>query len=174
MIWLVAAAASLALLPWYTTEGSWWGAPALLHGLQGRPWLLALFIPLAGAAALRPWRLERTRAGAVLIAAGAAGLALLFAQGFAFRHPNITPPGWPTQPGMGYGALLAATGFLMMICQGLAARGVCRGDAFVVSAIGMVVALISAFVFYPIFVMLGAAWFFAARMSPRNAANCES
>ena len=61
-------------------------------------------------------------------------------QGFLFRHPNITPAGWPTQPGMGYGALLAAIGFLMLFCQGLAARGFCRGDAFVVSAIGLVVA----------------------------------
>ena len=46
MNWLVATAASLVLLPWYTTEGTWWGASALLHGFQGRPWLLALFLPL--------------------------------------------------------------------------------------------------------------------------------
>ena len=98
------------------------------------------------------------RAGMVLMAAGGIGLALLLAQGFLFRHPSITPAGWPTQPGMGYGALLVATGFVMLFCLGLAARGFCRGDAFVVSAIGLVVATIAAFVFFPIFVMLESAF----------------
>lgn len=158
MTWLVATAASLALLPWYTVEDAWWGPSALLHGVQGRPWLLALFVPLAGALAARPWRLERERAGMAWVLAGAGGILLMLLQGFLFRHPNITPAGWPTQPGMGYGALLAGTGFLMMFCQGLALRGFCRGDAFVVSAIGLVVASIAAFVFFPIFVMLASAF----------------
>jgi iron(III) transport system permease protein len=125
---------------------------------RGRAWLAVLFLPLAIALIARPWRLERRSAGRVLSAVGASGLLLLLAQGFLFRHPNITPPGWPTQPGMGYGALLAATGYLMVLCQGLAARGTCRGDAFVVGAIGGVVALIAAFVFFPIFVMLESAF----------------
>jgi iron(III) transport system permease protein len=147
--WLVATAASLALLPWYSLEGAWWGAPALLHGFQGRPWLLALFLPLLV--------VFRRTPGSFLMA-GAAGMALMLLQGFLFRHPNITPAGWPTQPGMGYGALAAGIGYLMVFCQGLAARGFCRGDAFVVSAIGVVVTTIALFVFYPIFVMLASAF----------------
>ena len=149
MTWLVATAVSLALLPWYTTEGTWWGASALLHGFQGRPWLLALFLPLIA--------VFRRTAGSLMLA-GAAGVLLMLLQGFLFRHPNITPEGWPTQPGMGYGALAAGIGFLMMFCQGLAARGFCRGDAFVVGAIGLVVATIAVFVFFPIFVMLASAF----------------
>jgi iron(III) transport system permease protein len=129
-----------------------------VHGLQGKPWLLALFLPVIAVLAARPWRMPRTRAGALLIAAGAVGLLLLLAQGFLFRHPNITPAGWPTQPGMGYGALVVAAGFLMLLCLGLAARGFCRGDAFVVGAIGMVLALITAFVFFPLAVMLASAF----------------
>jgi iron(III) transport system permease protein len=129
-----------------------------LHGFQGKPWLLALFLPVIAALAARPWRMPRMRSGAMLMLAGGSGLLLLLAQGFLFRHPNITPAGWPTQPGMGYGALLAATGFLMLFCLGLAARGFCRGDAFVVSAIGLVVTTIAAFVFFPIFVMLRSAF----------------
>jgi iron(III) transport system permease protein len=156
--WIAVTAAALALLPWYAVEGARWGAPALLHGFQGKPWLLALFLPLIGGLAARPWRLPRMRAGTVLVLAGGAGFLLLLLQGFAFRHPNITPAGWPTQPGMGYGAMAAALGFLMLTCLGLAARGFCRGDAFVVSAIGLVVATIAAFVFFPIFVMLGSAF----------------
>ena len=149
MNWLVATAVSLALLPWYTTEGTWWGASALLHGFQGRPWLLVLFLPLIA--------VFRRTSGSFMLA-GAAGVLLMLLQGFLFRHPNITPEGWPTQPGMGYGALAAGTGFLMMFCQGLAARGFCRGDAFVVGAIGLVVATIAVFVFFPIFVMLASAF----------------
>jgi iron(III) transport system permease protein len=156
--WLAATAAGLVLLPWYALENSWWSAPALVHGFQGRPWLLALFVPLVAALALRPWRLERARMASAFMWTGGAGLVLLLAQGFLFRHPNITPAGWPTQPGMGYGALLAVVGYLMLFCQGLAARGFCRGDAFVVGAIGAVVASIAAFVFFPIFVMLQSAF----------------
>jgi iron(III) transport system permease protein len=156
--WIAVTAAALALLPWYAVEGARWGAPALLHAFQGRPWLLALILPLLGALALRPWRLPRMQAGAVLMLAGGIGFLLLLLQGFLFRHPNITPAGWPTQPGMGYGALVTGLGFLMLFCQGLAARGFCRGDFFVVGAIGLVVALIAAFVFFPIFVMLASAF----------------
>jgi iron(III) transport system permease protein len=146
------------LLPWYAIEGARWGAPALLHGFQGKPWLLLLFLPVIAALATRPWRLERIRAGTLLMLIGITGLLLLIGQGFLFRHPNITPAGWPTQPGMGYGAMIAGLGFLMLLCLGLAARGFCRGDAFVVSAIGLVVATITAFVFFPILVMLRSAF----------------
>ena len=78
--WLAATAAGLSLLPWYATEGARWGAPALLLGFQGKPWLLALFLPLL--AALR-------RTSGALILAGAAGMVLLLAQGFLFRHPKV-------------------------------------------------------------------------------------
>ena len=156
--WLAATAAGLLLAPWYAIEGAGWGAPAVLLVFQGRPWLAALFLPLLGAVATRPWRLPRERAGTVFIYLGLAGILLLLAQGFLFRHPNITPAGWPTQPGMGYGGLLTALGFLMLFCQGLAARGFCRGDFFVVGAIGLVVASIAVFVFFPIFVMLASAF----------------
>ena len=37
---------------------------------------------------------------------------------------------------MGFGAALTAAAFLMLTCYGLAGRGWCRGDAFVVGAIG--------------------------------------
>ena len=45
----------------------------------------------------------------------------------------------------------------MLLCHGLAARGWCRGDAFVVSAIGLVVALIAVFVFFPVTTILASA-----------------
>jgi iron(III) transport system permease protein len=145
------------LLPWYAVEGAW-GAPALIHAFQGKPWLGLVFLPLVGAGLARPWRRERGQAGTVYVLVGVAGLLLLLVQGFLFRHPNVTPAGWPTQPGMGYGASAAAGGYLMLLCQGLALRGFCRGDSFVVGAIGVVIATTAAFVFFPIFVMLANAF----------------
>jgi iron(III) transport system permease protein len=147
--WIAATAAGLSLLPWYAIEGARWGAPALWHGVQGRWWLLPLFLPLIA--------VFRRTPGSFMLA-GAAGMVLILLQGFLFRHPNITPAGWPTQPGMGYGGLLTALGFLMVFSQGLAARGFCRGDFFVVGAIGLVVTSIAAFVFFPIAVMLASAF----------------
>ncbi|HJS76830.1 MAG TPA: iron ABC transporter permease [Burkholderiales bacterium] len=183
VVWIAATAAGLALLPWYAVEGARWGAPAFWHGFQGKPWLLPLFLPLIGAAVMRPWALGRRSAGVVLIVTGGVGLVLLLLQGFLFRHHNVVgalsaaeqalvvlrgfffvpspadvePSKFPT-PGMGYGALVAAAGYLMLFCQGWALRGFCRGDAFVVGAIGLVVASIAAFVFFPIFVMLESAF----------------
>jgi len=55
---------------------------------------------------------------------------------------------------MGYGATLTSLALLMLFCHGIAARGYCRGDTFVTSAIGTVLALILLFVLYPILIVL--------------------
>ena len=168
--WTAAAAAGLLLLPWYALDRFWgfgWVASpasaahasgllqALLHG---KTWLLLLFMPLAGAGVAALWTRDRERAGLWLAIAGAAGLAILISQGFLFRHPNATPAGWPTQSGMGYGALFAGLSFLMLMCEGLALRGACRGDGFTVGAIGLIVTSIAVFVFFPIVVILKSAF----------------
>jgi iron(III) transport system permease protein len=45
----------------------------------------------------------------------------------------------------------------MLLCHGLAARGWVKGDAFLASAIGLVVALVTLFVFFPIATVLASA-----------------
>src|SRR5260370_10914743 len=45
----------------------------------------------------------------------------------------------------------------MLLCRGLAWRGACRGDAFIASAIGAVVALIAIFVLFPLIEVLASA-----------------
>jgi hypothetical protein len=120
--WLVPRhGASLALLPWYTDAKAWWGASALLHGFQGRSALAARGWWLAPCRRSLPRRLlplERERAGMAADAGGGGRRAADALQGFLFRHPNITPPsGWPTQPGMGYGARSSGIGFLMLFCH---------------------------------------------------------
>ena len=55
---------------------------------------------------------------------------------------------------MGYGALLVAGAFLFLFTTGLAGRGAVGGDVFVVGSIGFVVAVVSIFIFMPIFQMM--------------------
>ncbi len=171
-VWLALAWIGYALLPWYLV-GSLSGSPfgqagsALALGLPGQAWwLVPMLLPLL--AATRPLfgAQDREGAGRWLAAAGAAGLALITIQGFvvglngwntAWLGVLLGAPG-PQQGGMGIGAALTAFSFLMLLCHGLAARGWCRGDAFVVSSIGLVVALIAIFVFFPITTILASAF----------------
>src|SRR6476661_3726003 len=150
LIWIALAFIGYAILPWHLESGRFLRDSGLALGVSTEPWLLPMLapllltlLPLAGG--------KPAVAGRVLVAAGAAGLALLLLQGFAiglsgwrwsFLAAQFGEPG-PRQGGMGYGAALTAAAFLILVCQGLAARGFCRGDAFVVSSIGVVVALIA-------------------------------
>ncbi|MGH6887530.1 MAG: ABC transporter permease, partial [Geminicoccales bacterium] len=61
------------------------------------------------------------------------------------------------QFGLGYGALLVSGALLFLLTQGLAARGLVKGDVFIVSSIGLIIALVSAFVFYPVLTILPSA-----------------
>lgn len=179
-LWFAVGLAGFLVLPWYGVDGGFWSfewlfegyplapevAPAIFLGLSGeRPWLLPLLpLLLLAPVALRypPQEVQRSR---ILIWTGAAGLAYLFAQGFA-----IGIGGWqfaalesvigpvPAQDGMGYGAMLVATAFLFFATSGIALRGFGGGDAFVVGSIGLVVALIALFVFFPVGTILTSAF----------------
>ena len=101
----------------------------------------------------------------MLIVAGAAGMALFFAQGFAIALKGQGMP-WlaallggaeASQPGMGAGAFLCILSLLLLLCHGLAYRGYCRGDLFTTSAIGIIVLLIGLFIFFPVVTILESA-----------------
>ncbi len=171
-LWLGLGWLGYVILPWYGLEGGhfltlgWlldYPSPAtaggLLQGLfYGRWWLLPVAAPLAiPFLALRLSRDDRGFAQ-LLVWSGIVGLVFLMAQGFAINHRGWSyawlaelagTPG-PKQAGMGYGALAVAATFLILMCFGFAARGYCRGDAFVVGSIATVIALIAAFVFFPV------------------------
>ena len=170
LIWLGVALAGLVLLPWYMEPKDsgllgWLINPAesaLGLALGGRVWLILPLIVLAGA--LLPGTEENkvTR----LVCIGGIGLAVVMAQGFAIGLKGwnaawlvalFGAPG-PTQGGMGLGAFTALSAFLMLMCIGFAGRGWCRGDVFVVSSIGWVVALIVLFVFMPVLTILSSAF----------------
>ena len=178
--WLAVGWAGFALLPWYVIEDGFWGfgwliggypfdpefAPALFLVAQGEKlWLAPLLIFLA--LPLGCWGRRRTDPmfSGLLLAAGVGGLAYLLIQGFAigiggwefeFLEAAFGPLG-DRQFGLGYGALLLAASMLFALTQGLATRGMVGGDVFVVSSIGLVIAIVAAFIFFPILQMLASA-----------------
>jgi iron(III) transport system permease protein len=172
-VWLAVGVAGYAVLPWYVIDDGFWSllwlvegwpldadyAPGLVQAtLHGKFWLAPIgLLLLAPLAVLGRPRSDPILA-AVLIAVGVAGLAYLLLQGFAIGIPGWTfawmetvfGPLGDRQFGMGYGALLVCGTFLFLLTQGLAARGVVDGDGFVVGAIGLIIALVGAFIFFPV------------------------
>jgi iron(III) transport system permease protein len=167
----IAGLAAYALLPWYMVEETGLDSGPLAAGypfgeagtglalaLSGSWWLLPLALPLVAGLVVAFVAPSDERAASWLAICGFAGFAYLLVQGFA-----IGLRGWnadwlaavlggqgPVQRGMGLGALIVACALLLLCCQGLARRGWCRGDAFVVSSVGVVAVLIALFVFFPV------------------------
>jgi iron(III) transport system permease protein len=173
VVWLGLGGIAIALLPWYGLEGDgvlsadWLRAypsaatgPALYQVVAGgRPWLLLPVLPWFGLLGVALTRGERS-----IVAWAWLGVALLLFQGFAIIHSG---PAWQwvaallpaeaKQPGLGYGGGALGLSYLMLAARGLAARGYCKGDAFTVGAIALVISLITLFVFFPILTMLASA-----------------
>lgn len=176
---LLAGLVALTCLPWYRIESGFFGfgwlssfpfdpqsAPAVVEiALYGKAWLLA-FVAMFGLVLCARWIKDPHRRGAVLVVCGAFGLCFLALQGLA-----ITGGGWTWsfpealfgplsagQSSMGAGATLTAILCVLLFSFGLADRGVMKGDAFVVSAISLLIFLVVIFVFYPVISMLVAAF----------------
>ena len=177
LLCLCAGWAALLVLPWYAVAPGFWSfawidslagrehAPALLQaGMHDRPWLWLLV--LAMIPPLFTFGRQRTRgwSAPILIASGVFGLAWLAVQGF-----SIGIRGWnfaglerlfgpvEPQPGLGVGGLVAGAAFLFILTIGIARRGAMRGDVFVVSSIGLIVAAVGLFVLFPVSKVLAAA-----------------
>jgi iron(III) transport system permease protein len=181
ILWILVGWASFLLLPWYLVDGGLFSgqwlvdgypfdknyAPAAFLIMQGEKlWLTPLLIPLI--MPLFAFKREKSDPlyAQILILTGAIGFSWLIIQGF-----SIGIRGWNyewlsslfgkldgRQFGMGYGGLFLASSFLFLLTQGIAARGAINGDVFVVGAIGFVLAIVGAFVFFPIVNMLMAAF----------------
>ncbi len=173
-LWLIAGWIGYAVLPWYGVYGGFWSfewlleggwplddesAPAVLQALlHGKWWLgplaLSLLLPLA--------LIGRRRSDPVfarlLILTGLLGLGYVLLQGFTIGLrgwrfeflEELLGPLDDRQFGMGYGALLVTAAFLFLLARGIAARGVINGDVFVVGSIALVIALVAAFIFFPV------------------------
>ncbi|MFT5705937.1 MAG: iron(III) transport system permease protein [Oceanospirillaceae bacterium] len=171
--WLIVGIFGFIALPWYVLEDGLWNfewlfeeslldtdyASGLVQNfVSEKNWLwpigLLLFAPLF--ALKQP--LNSPAFYNNLIYSGAAGLLFVFGQGF-----SVGISGWEwqflenwfgpidvSQYGLGSGALLVLSCFLFQFTTGLAAKGVMKGDIFVVGAIGFVIASVVVFVFYPV------------------------
>ncbi|EEZ34178.1 Ferric transport system permease protein fbpB [Brucella sp. NF 2653] len=171
---LAIALIAFALLPWYRIEDgflhfSWIEflfsesaeAPGILQiFVFGRSWIGAIALLMLICAVTRFFLPVGKRSG-VLIAASLIGFTFLALQGLAigFSGWNWTisetlfGPLSDGQPSFGAGAILTGLCFLLIFSFGLAERGVMKGDAFVVSSITLLVALVGVFVFYPVLSM---------------------
>lgn len=171
---LAIALIAFALLPWYRIEDgflhfSWIEvlfsesaeAPGILQiFVFGRSWIGAIALLMLICAVARFFLPVGKRSG-VLIAASLVGFIFLALQGLAigFSGWNWTisetlfGPRSDGQPSFGAGAILTGLCFLLIFSFGLAERGVMKGDAFVVSSITLLVALVGVFVFYPVLSM---------------------
>lgn len=178
--WLAVGWIGFSVLPWYALEdgllsGAWlaagWifdrdAAPALFQaGWHGKPWLW----PLAGALLVPVLALRRSgpteRRGWISIAAGVLGLAWLAVQGLSIAHKGVmvawAVPLFPErarQFGLGVGGALVAASFLFLLTHGCALRGAVKGDSFVAASIGLVVAMVGLFVFFPVGTVLTSAF----------------
>ena len=176
LLWLAAALIGYCVLPWYILEDGLFSfdwldgypfdsdyAPALFLVAQGEKlWLAPIGLAILAAIPAVFSRKSGVVFSNCLIIAGCVGLILLSAQGL-----SIGIRGWNAewlstlfgelddrQFGMGYGALLVSLGFLFFLTTGLAAKGAINGDAFVVGAVGFIIAIVSVFIFFPILEML--------------------
>ena len=164
--WLGLLAASLVLLPWHK-DGALGAGPvtsALAEALGGRGWLwpmiLAVFL-LAAVSMTRDWQRSNLALGLTLTA-----MALYLWQGFAvgLRGPSfdwiagVFPRAADGQTGLGWGGYMTGIALIGLLSDLVAARGFCRGERFAALCVTAIVALLTAFVFYPI-VKLGLAAF---------------
>lgn len=184
-LWFALGIVGFCILPWYIQEDGFWGfewlfdgypfdpdyAPALFLIMQGEklwlsPLLVFLLLPLAALSnrGTEPVASARYRAN-VLLLAGFLGLLWVAIQGY-----SIGLRGWnyeglsylfgsleDRQFGMGAGALFVIASFLFFLTTGIAGRGAVNGDVFVVGAIGLIIAMVTVFIFFPIVQMLSSA-----------------
>ncbi len=153
------------LFPWYAIEDGFFSTEWLLYYPRdpelspaigqvfafGKIWLLPILFPL-----LLPLFFPG-RSG-VLILSGGTGLAYALAQGFLVGSLGWSSEGlerafgplaW-RQYGMGWGALLVLTTFVLYFAEGWARRGALRGDSFVTGVLFLVFGSVIAFVFFPV------------------------
>ena len=167
LIWLALGLAGFALLPWHMTDDglfdpSWLtdGAPAtgLFSALAGQWWLAPAGLALLGAAVLQIAIENPVKRARQTLVTAVAGLTCIAVQGLIFVRagPRVFEGLFTGemvmagQPGMGAGAGLCALALLFVATISLSQSGKGQGDAFVVCTIGLIVALVAIFVFFPV------------------------
>ncbi len=167
LIWLAIGLASFALLPWHMTDDGLldfkWisdgvASTGLLSTLAGQWWLAPVGFALVGALIVQLAVSEPVSRARWTLGIAGAGLAAIALQGLIivragprvleslFAGEMVTAG----QPGMGAGAGLCALALLFAATISVSQSGKGQGDAFVISTIGLIVALVAIFVFFPV------------------------
>ncbi|HHS94041.1 MAG TPA: iron ABC transporter permease [Rhodobacterales bacterium] len=171
-MWLLVGLVGYVLMPWHMTDAGFWtfswisaigadgdtGSGLLLTLLHGRLYLAAPLLTFAGVAAalgLVPNPVTKAR---TIVAIAAVGIVLTMLQGFAivqggprFMIGLFTALGGAGgQPGFGAGAAVVLFAMLFMLTTAFSSAWKSTGDAFVISLIGLIIALVGVFVFFPV------------------------
>ncbi|WP_312525208.1 iron ABC transporter permease [Paracoccus sp. (in: a-proteobacteria)] len=166
---LAAAILALLFLPWYRVKSGFFSFdwvsglffkdalwPGALQALSGRWQLWPVLVLVASAVALRLTPSGAKR-GRWLIWIGSLGLIWMAAQGL-----SVGTRGWnwglleqlfgavKGQQAFGAGAVVIVLVLTCLISFGLAERGALKGDAFILTAIAVLILLVTVFVLYPI------------------------
>jgi len=167
LFWLALGLAGFAFLPWHMTDdgfasfewvsdgapstglslvldGAWWLAPVAL-GL-----IAASIVQLRVASPVGRARTARNIAAVALVLTALQGLVVVRAGPRIFESILTGDTITAGQPGMGLGAGVCLAALLFVFTVSMSQTGKGRGDAFVVSIIGLIVALVGVFVFFPV------------------------
>ena len=181
LCWLIVGLFGFVALPWYVIEDGFWGLEWLFEEslldaefasgatqsfVSDRNWLWPIGLFLLAPLVVIKAKINSPLFYNGILLSGALGVIYVFGQGFA-----VGISGWEMQfledwygpletrqYGLGAGALLVLSCFLFLFTTGLAAKGVMKGDIFVVGAIGFVIATVMVFVFYPVLGILTSAF----------------
>jgi len=167
LIWLGIGLTSFLFLPWHMTEDGFFDPAWMMDGvaatglfsvLAGQWWLAPAGMALVAAIIMQftisepvkraQWTLGTAVAGLVCIALQ--GLIIVRAGPRILEHVLTGEAMLAGQPGMGAGAGLCALALLFAATISLSQSGKGQGDAFVVSTIGLIIALVGIFVFFPV------------------------
>ncbi|MFT6024369.1 MAG: iron(III) transport system permease protein [Ascidiaceihabitans sp.] len=168
LFWLVAGLVSFVVLPWHLTDRGffafeWLGDDAPSSGLAmvlqaGYWWFAPIGLALIVALGVHFRIAEPVRRARFMVGIAATGLGWIAFQGLvivqkgprAFEGVLTGDAINAGQPGMGIGAAICVLSLLFVLTVSMSQTGKGRGDAFVVSTIGLIIALVGVFVFYPV------------------------
>lgn len=168
LFWLGLGIAAFCLLPWHMTADGlasfgWLRDDVPATGvalvlLAGNWWLAPAGLALLFATAMQGLLTAPVRRARLTMAAAAAGIALTALQGLVivrdgprlFEALLTTEAALAGQPGMGIGAAICLLALLFVFTVSMSQSGKGQGDAFVVSTIGLIIALVAIFVFFPV------------------------
>ena len=166
--WLALAVVGFVALPWHMSDDgvldSAWltdgaASTGLFTAIAGQWWLAPVALALAAIAALqlaasltpvRRAKLCALTAAAALFWIAVQGLIIVRSGPRLFETILTSDAALMGQPGMGAGAAVCALSLLFIATISLSQSGKGQGDAFVVSTIGLIVALVAIFVFFPV------------------------